>query len=91
MQGQMTFNDYLKGLNMNYANKCKHCLGQYCTVMQANISSEPQCPCDDYEVQVSCEGCKYDSRHWNTKCFGCKRYAYNPNVVTTKLEDRYEK
>lgn len=45
-----------------------------------------------FEPRLSCQGCiDHKKRSYkNTMCLkGCKRYCYNPNVITIGLEDHY--
>lgn len=47
-----------------------------------------------YEPMFSCNGCIDSEKktYKGTKCLsGCKRYPYNPDVVTKELEDHYRK
>lgn len=89
---QITFEEYLKEKNMEYAKQCRHSLGNYCCVKRCQIGTDALCPCEVYEVRGSCEKCRYNRlKGYSKECLtGCKRYPYNPNVICKKLEDKYD-
>lgn len=92
MDGQITFEEFLKNKNKEYSKHCRRCIGDYCYHRKQEISQEFMCPCEEYEERLTCDGCK-----WNGKglrhCLEnpvCKRYCFSPCVRVSDNTDKWE-
>lgn len=89
---QYTFEEYLRFKNKAYAWQCRHCVSNYCYIAKDNIDNL-QCPCSDFEEHKFCYGCHYDRSFGKAipkTCFTCYRYAFNPDVKTQDVSDKWQ-
>ena len=91
MSEQITFNEYLTDKNRQYSKHCRRCIGDYCYAKKREIDHDSQCPCEDFEERLLCNGCVHskDLMH----CLHeptCKRYCFSPAVRVSDLPDKWE-
>ena len=89
---QITFNEYIKDVNTEYAKDCRRSIGDYCYAKSKRLDADFMCPCEQYEKRLLCDGCAYNGRGLR-HCLEdpvCKRYAFSPAVGTKDNPDKWE-
>ena len=92
MDGQITFTEWMKDKNKQYAKNCRRCIGDYCYAKKENLRHDFMCPCEKYEEKLLCVGCKSFNQGLSRCLTGeiCKRYCFSPAVSVKNLPDKWE-